>query len=149
MGVAFAASSKSAIAPGTSPAPVTTGRATQMQHVALPWRNLVDPARVAAVADWQGRDVHAVCGTGNPARFFAMLQAQGIVAHEHPLPDHHAYAPADIAFPGAAAILMTQKDAVKCARFADTRCWFLPVRAQVDPALIALVEEKIRGFKAT
>ncbi len=136
------------MAPGTPPAPVTTGRATQMQHVALPWRSLLDPARVAAVTDWQDREVHAVCGTGNPGRFFAMLRAQGITAHEHPFPDHHAYAPADIAFPDAVAILMTQKDAVKCANFADTRCWLLPVRAQVDPALIALVEEKIRGFKA-
>lgn len=135
------------VAPGTPQTPAPDGRATQMQHVALPWRNLVDPGGVAAVADWRGREVHAVCGTGNPERFFAMLRAQGIAAHEHALPDHHAYVPADIAFPGAAAVLMTHKDAVKCASFADARCWYLPVRAQVDLALIALVEEKIRGFK--
>lgn len=135
------------VAPGTPQLPATEGRDTQMQHVALPWRNLVDPARTAVVADWRGQNVHAVCGTGNPERFFAMLRAQGITAHEHPLPDHHAFAPADIAFPGATAVLMTQKDAVKCMGFADARCWYLPVRAQVDPALIALVEEKIRGFE--
>ncbi len=135
------------VAPGTPPEPAPDGRATQMQHEALPWRNLVEPAHVAVVADWRGQAVHAVCGTGNPERFFAMLRAQGIAAHEHALPDHHAFAPADIAFPGAAAILMTQKDAVKCTGFADARCWYLPVRAQVDPALIALVEEKIRGFE--
>lgn len=124
------------------------GRVTQMRHLALPWRNLVDAAREADVSAWQGHDVHAVCGTGNPARFFAMLRAMGINAHEHPLPDHHDYVPADLAFPGAAAILMTQKDAVKCAGFADARCWYLPVRAKLDPALTALVEETIRGFKA-
>jgi len=135
------------VAPGTPQVPAANGRATQMQHLALPWRNLVDPARAAVVADWRGSDVHAVCGTGNPERFFAMLRAQGIAAHEHALPDHHAFTPADIAFPGATAILMTQKDAVKCMGFADARCWYLPVRAQVDPALIALVEEKIRGFE--
>jgi tetraacyldisaccharide 4'-kinase len=135
------------VAPGTPQAPATDGRATQMQHQALPWRNLVDPARGAVPADWRGADVHAVCGTGNPARFFAMLRAQGITAHEHALPDHHAFVPEDIAFPGAVAILMTQKDAVKCKDFADARCWYLPVRAQVDPALIALVEERIRGFE--
>ncbi len=33
---------------------------------------------------------------------------------------------------------MTEKDAVKCAAFADERCWYLPVRASVDPALVAL-----------
>ena len=135
------------VAPGTPPSPAANGRVTTMQHVALPWRNLVDPLRAAVVADWRGHEVQAVCGTGNPERFFAMLRVQGIAAHEHALPDHHAFAPADIAFPGAAAILMTQMDAVKCMGFADARCWYLPVRAQVDPALIALVEEKIRGFK--
>ena len=30
---------------------------------------------------------------------------------------------------------MTEKDAVKCARLADARCWCLPVRAQLDPRL--------------
>ena len=135
------------VAPGTQAAPASGGRATQMQHVALPWRNLIDPARAAVVADWSGHELHAVCGMGNPERFFAMLRGQGIAAHEHALPDHHAFVPADIAFPGAAAVLMTQKDAVKCMGFADARCWYLPVRAQVDPALIALVEEKIRGFE--
>lgn len=129
-------------------APADDGRVTTMRHLALPWRNLVDAARVADPAAWRGRAVHAVCGTGNPARFFAMLRTMGIDAREHPFPDHHDFAPADVAFPGAAAILMTQKDAVKCAGFADARCWYLPVRAQLDPALTALVEEKIRGFKA-
>jgi tetraacyldisaccharide 4'-kinase len=50
-----------------------------------------------------------------------------------------------VAFPAAAAILMTQKDAVKCARLADGRFWYLPLRAVLDPALPALVETKIRG----
>ena len=43
---------------------------------------------------------------------------------------------------------MTEKDAVKCAAFADERCWYLPVRARIDPALVARVEEKIRGSQA-
>ncbi len=137
------------VAPDAPAVPASrTGRTTQMHHVALPWRNIADEARMADPAAWQGQAVHAVCGTGNPARFFAMLRAMGITAHEHPFPDHHAYAPADLAFPGAVAILMTQKDAVKCVGMADARCWYLPVRAQLDPALTALVEETIRGFKA-
>lgn len=125
-----------------------SGHATQMHHVALPWCNLVETARSAEPSAWRGQVVHAVCGTGNPARFFAMLRTLGVVALEHAFPDHHRFVPADIAWPGAAAILMTQKDAVKCVGIADARCWYLPVRAEIDPALIALVEETIRGFKA-
>ena len=136
------------VAPDAPPVLPRDGRATQMRHVALPWRNLVESGRGADPPAWRGHPVHAVCGTGNPSRFFAMLRGMGIAAHEHSFPDHHFFVAADLAFPGAAAILMTQKDAVKCAGFADLRCWYLPVRAQVDPALTALVEETIRGFKA-
>ncbi|MCC6193317.1 MAG: tetraacyldisaccharide 4'-kinase [Burkholderiales bacterium] len=129
-------------------ADVRDGHSMITTHVPLPWRNVKDPACVGDPAAWRGREVHAVAGIGNPGRFFAMLRAQGITAMEHAFPDHHPFAPADLAFPGAAAILMTQKDAVKCARFADGRSWYLPVRATVDPALVALVEHKIRGSQA-
>ena len=47
-------------------------------------------------------------------------------------------------FAGAAAILMTAKDAVKCERFATPAMWYLPVEATVDPALAALVVSKLR-----
>ena len=76
------------------------------------------------------------------------LRALGISPTVHEFPDHHRYTPRDLEFPGATAILMTEKDAVKCAGFADTRCWYLPVRARIDPALIARVERTIRGRQA-
>ena len=91
--------------------------------------------------------VHAIAGIGDPARFFAQLAALGIAANCHPFPDHHRYTPADLALPGASAILMTEKDAVKCKAFADDRCWALPVSAKVEPALFALVERGLRGSK--
>ncbi len=93
-------------------------------------------------------EVHAVSGIGNPQRFFDMIAALGIAATCHAFPDHHAFTAADIAFPGACAILMTQKDAVKCSAFADERCWYLPLRASIDPALVAFAMEKVHGFKA-
>jgi len=67
---------------------------------------------------------------------------------EHPFDDHHAFTRKDLDYPGATAILMTQKDAVKCASFADERFWYLPIRAVVDPSLVAFVEQKIRGSQA-
>jgi len=120
-------------------------RTTLMTQVPQQWRNLRDASRVADVATWRGAGVHAVAGIGHPERFFALLRAQGVVAAEHAFADHHAFVAADFAWPGATAILMTQKDAVKCAAFADERFWYLPVRASIDPALVALVEHKIRG----
>ena len=79
---------------------------------------------------------------------FEGWRAQGLAPVEHSFPDHHAFAKRDLEFPGARAILMTQKDAVKCASFADERFWYLPIRAVVDPSLVAFVEQKIRGSQA-
>ena len=106
-----------------------------------------DTAISAGAGAFAGNAVHAVAGIGNPERFFAHLRALGIAPITHAFPDHHPYAPQDIALPEATVILMTEKDAVKCAAFADDRCWALPVTAIVDASLITLVEEKLRGFK--
>ena len=125
-----------------------SGAQTLMTHEPLPWRNLVHLDRVADPSQWRGMEIHALSGIGNPQRFFDMVASLGIAARCHAFPDHHDFTAGDIAFPGASAILMTQKDAVKCTAFADERCWYLPLRALVDPALVALVLEKIRGFKA-
>lgn len=133
---------------GDAVPPSGDGRVTVTEHVPGPWRNLRDAARSADAAALGAGPVHAIAGIGNPERFFAMVRGQGIAAVEHAFPDHHAFTPGDIAYPGAAAILMTQKDAVKCAAFADERCWYLPVRATLDPALVTLVEHKIRGSQA-
>ena len=133
------------VAHRSAPAGAGNGRDTEVTHAPQPWRNVAAGARVADAAEWRGREVHALAGIAHPERFFALVRAQGIVAVEHPFPDHHAYRAADLAFPTAAAILMTQKDAVKCAGLADERCWYLPVTASLDSALVALVENKIRG----
>ncbi|MEO8306075.1 MAG: tetraacyldisaccharide 4'-kinase [Betaproteobacteria bacterium] len=106
----------------------------------------VGDARVTTSApSFAGAHVHAVAGIGNPARFFRQLGAMGIEAIPHAFPDHHRFVPADLAFVGARSILMTEKDAVKCEAFADERCWYLPVHARVDDALVTLIEERLRG----
>ena len=124
------------------------GRVTYMSYEPLPWRNLVEASAVADVAAWRSGAVHAVAGIGNPARFFDLLRHLGLDPVCHPFPDHHRYSRTDLAFPNATAILMTEKDAVKCAAFADPRYWYLPIRAHIDPALIARVERTIRGRQA-
>jgi len=103
------------------------------------------PAVAVAAEAFRGGGVHAIAGIGNPQRFFDRLSELGIRATVHAFPDHYRFTAEDLAFPGATAILMTEKDAVKCLAFADDRCWVLPVRAAPDPALLALIEEKLRG----
>jgi tetraacyldisaccharide 4'-kinase len=105
------------------------------------------PAIAASAASFRKAGVHAIAGIGNPGRFFGHLRSLGIDARPHAFPDHHRFTPADLALAGAAAILMTEKDAVKCVAFADDRCWALPVRALIDDSLVVLIEERLRGFQ--
>lgn len=85
-------------------------------------------------AELKGLRLHALAGIGHPQRFFDHLRAMGLQFAAHVFPDHHAYRPGDLDWPDADALLMTEKDAVKCEAFADGRCWFLPVEAEMDPA---------------
>lgn len=122
--------------------------AFRAELVAADLRRVNAPDERRTAAEFAGDGLHAVAGIGNPQRFFATLRRQGIRATPHAFPDHHRFTPADLAFPGASAILMTEKDAVKCTAFADARCWYLPVQAHIDPALVERVEETIRGSQA-
>jgi len=125
--------------------PARSGHATSMWLETLPWRNVARSDLTPRFEDWRTGGVHAIAGIANPERFFASVRMLGIDAQCHPFDDHHAFVPADLAFADARAILMTEKDAVKCVAFADERFWYLPVRAHLDPALVDLVLERIHG----
>jgi tetraacyldisaccharide 4'-kinase len=81
----------------------------------------------------RGQAVTAVAGIAHPGRFFAHLEALGLVARARAFPDHYAYQPQDLKLRDAELVLMTEKDAVKCAAFADARMWYLRVEAQLPP----------------
>lgn len=109
------------------------------------FRNLLDPQRRATPADFAGNRVHAVAGIGNPQRFFAHLRGLGLFLIAHPFPDHHRYIPRDLVFEEYGPVVMTEKDAIKCARFARENWWMLPVEARVDPALADRIAHRLRA----
>lgn len=108
-------------------------------------RSVRDDTPTAERHPFRGRAVHAVAGIGNPDRFFAQLRGQGISPREHGFPDHHRFQPRDLDFGDDIPVIMTEKDAVKCRRFAAANHWYLPVVAQLDErltqALLARVAE--------
>ena len=89
------------------------------------------------VKSFAGERVHAVAGIGDPNRFFLHLAKLGVKPVPHPFPDHHPFRERDLEFGDGAPVLMTEKDAVKCKRFAKPQHWVLPVRAVPDPAFDA------------
>jgi tetraacyldisaccharide 4'-kinase len=123
-------------------------RVFTMTHEPVGWRNLADPSVALDARMLPRGSVHAVAGTANPQRFFDLVARLGSEAVPHAFDDHHAFVGADLAFPDARAILMTAKDAVKCARFADARFFALDIRAVPDTALVDLVLERLDGRQA-
>lgn len=107
--------------------------------------NLRDPRRKATREQFPRQRLHAVAGIGDPQRFFRHLEGLGLGFLAHPFPDHHAFGPADLAFAECDAVIMTEKDAVKCERFCDEKCWALAVDAQVDPRLGQLILQRLAG----
>ena len=107
------------------------------------FRNLARPQQMVAAAHFRGMPVHAVAGIGHPPRFFGQLRELGLACREHPFPDHHSFRAADLAFGDDAPIVMTEKDAVKCAAFATDNHWALVVDAGVDPRLGELVTARL------
>lgn len=91
-----------------------------------------------------GKKLHAIAGIGNPQRFFDHLTSLGLEFTPHPFPDHHPYRAEDLEFEACDIILMTEKDAIKCKAFNLEKCWFLPVRTEVDPALLELIMKALR-----
>lgn len=91
-----------------------------------------------------GTRVHAVAGIGNPQRFFSQLQAQGFDVVPHAFADHHAYDAGDFVFPEALPVVMTEKDAVKCADFAAENWWYVPVQAVLPPAFLERLLQRLR-----
>ncbi len=97
--------------------------------------------RAQPLATFAGQRVHAVAGIGDPERFFAMLRALGIAVVPHAFGDHHGYVADDLRFGSDLPVLMTSKDAVKCAAFDTGRYFAVPVRAELPEAFwVALLD---------
>lgn len=107
------------------------------------FRNLLDSARTRSAAEFFGQKVHAIAGIGHPERFFNHLRQLGLQPVTHAFPDHHHYTGEEISPSDADAILMTEKDAVKCAALSSDKHWVLQVDAQVAPTLFNLITEKL------
>lgn len=102
-----------------------------------------------APAPKPGQEVHALAGTGHPEIFFSMLRTQGFRVHRHPFPDHHWFSRQDIHFEDGLPVIMTEKDAVKCARFAGPEHWYLPIEANMPDVfahrVLALLKRSHHG----
>ena len=109
-----------------------------------------DGGRPRPLSAFAGQRVHAVAGIGDPERFFACCARIGIAVVPHAFADHHRYSAADFEFGSDLPVLMTEKDAVKCARLRRrARTYSVPVRAELPEAFwVALLDRLPRAGRA-
>ncbi|MFZ4877987.1 tetraacyldisaccharide 4'-kinase [Janthinobacterium sp. Mn2066] len=127
------------------------GLVVPMQLAGSVAERLIDRTERKPLAELANRGdrIVAAAGIGNPQRFFATLRQAGLSFAELPLPDHHDFLDQPFAALDAELILITEKDAVKCAQIEylkdDPRLWVVPVSAHIDNALAQQIVEKCRG----
>lgn len=96
------------------------------------------------------KNLVAIAGIGNPERFFNQLSGLGLQFERKEFADHHAFTAQDLMQFSGKTILMTEKDAVKCATFTTSDAWCLPVAATISASrqssLITLILQKL-GIK--
>lgn len=97
----------------------------------LQWRALVNVASGERIEVDQfdfAAATFAIAGIGHPQRFFDQLARKGFVGRSLAFPDHHPYSEDDLA--GDEIVVMTEKDAVKCAKLPGAeRFWYVEVVA--------------------
>lgn len=99
--------------------------------------NVSNPFRTTTAEAFRDRSVVAIAGIANPQRFFDRLRMLKIRFRSYAFPDHWGFVREDLEFAEADAIIMTEKDAVKCADFAGEKCWYLKIEARLNEAFKA------------
>ena len=109
---------------------------------------LGDPSQAVSLktllAQKDNTPITAIAAIGNPQRFFNEIQS----VHHDPsapfkgigLPDHGQIDVALLNTLDAKCILITEKDAVKCAHIDDQRIWVVPMQLTLPNALMDWVE---------
>ena len=113
------------------PLPVTAWRADYTAGQAY---RLRAPQEKMALSDLPSRDWLAITGIGRPQGFFDMLQARGVRFSSRAFADHHAFNQEDL--PAEGAVLMTEKDAVKCKSFAGSDWWAVELNVAPETGFI-------------
>lgn len=101
-----------------------------MQFVNVEVYRLNDKSQKKNLSAFFGQQLHAIAGIGHPQRFFDMLRLQGLDIIPHEYADHYQYNETDFGFDSSLPLIMTEKDAVKCAGFKMPECWVVSVDAQ-------------------
>lgn len=109
----------------------------------IAWRRLDGGERRRVDAAGFGPRVHAVAAIARPARFFATLRSLGLDPVEHPLRDHEVIDESLLSRLADLPLVMTAKDAVKCAPGAHGNAWVLEMDIEFPAGFVNAVCERL------
>jgi tetraacyldisaccharide 4'-kinase len=112
---------------------------TAVQYAPVCLVNLASGAQCPPTPAALASAVHAVAGVGQPQQFLGSLLALGFEPRPHIFPDHHRYSAEDFSGLDDRPIIMTEKDAVKCAGLAGANAWYLKIDALLPASVVQAV----------
>ncbi len=98
-----------------------------------------------------GNTVQAVSALGNPQRFYDLLERLPYQVQTFSFPDHHNFSAVDFEQQGIdehQPVVMTEKDAVKCRKFAKNNFWYLSVEVNLESQFVERIVTDLRKVSA-
>ena len=114
----------------------------QMKYVTKYFINL-KTRKKAGLKNIKKKKIVAFTAIGNPESFFSALDDHGLEFKKIIFNDHYFFKKNDFIKYADYNIVMTEKDAIKCKKFASKNFWILPLETIIDEKLFLNILKKI------
>ena len=114
----------------------------QMKYITKHFKNLLTNKK-AIFKDIQDKKIVAITAIGNPESFFSTLEGYDLEFKKVIFNDHYLFNKNDFIKYADYNIVMTEKDAIKCKKFATKNFWVLPLEIKVDERLFRNILKKV------
>jgi tetraacyldisaccharide 4'-kinase len=114
----------------------------QMKYITKHIKNLLTNKK-AIFEDIKDKKIVAITAIGNPESFFSTLEGYNLEFKKVIFNDHYLFNKNDFIKYADYNIVMTEKDAIKCKKFATKNFWVLPLETKVDERLFRNILKKV------
>ena len=114
----------------------------QMKYITKHFKNL-STNKTAIFKGIQDKKIVAITAIGNPESFFSILEGYDLEFKKVIYNDHYLFNKNDFIKYADYNIVMTEKDAIKCKKFATKNFWVLPLETKVDERLFQNILKKV------
>ena len=114
----------------------------QMKYITKHFKNLLTN-KTTIFKGIQDKKIVAITAIGNPESFFSTLEGYDLEFKKVTYNDHYLFNKNDFIKYEDYNIVMTEKDAIKCQKFAMNNFWVLPLETKVDERLFRNILKKV------